>query len=201
MSIELLIQNAGYPLVFLFIAAESAGLPLPGETAVLIAAGLAGAGKGLNVWLVFLVAAAGAIVGDTAGYWIGRRGGGSLLHWFAAKGWIKKDHFDKAEIFFARHGGKTVFFGRWVSYLRIATAIFAGVSRMNYPKFLIYNIAGGITWAAIVSFVGFKFGRHWTFIDNLIDEIGWGVLIAAAVIATTSYFVHKKIFRRKSKQT
>jgi len=187
MSLEVLIQTVGYPLVFLFIMGESAGVPMPGETTVLIAAGAAGAGKGFNVWLVFVSAAAGAIVGDTIGYWIGRRGGRRLLDRLSGRFWLKKDHIEKAERFFARHGGKAVFFGRGVSYLRVLTALMAGVSRMYYPRFLFYNALGGITWAAVVSYIGYKFGRHLPLVEKIIGEIGWGLLIAAIGIAAVYY--------------
>ncbi len=191
MSLEALIQTVGYPLVFLFIMGESAGVPMPGETTVLIAAGAAGAGKGFNIWLVFAFASAGAIVGDTIGYWIGRRGGRALLERLSGKLWFKKDHIEKAEKFFARHGGKAVFFGRGVSYLRVLTALMAGVSRMHYPRFLFYNAMGGITWAAVVSFIGYKFGQHLPLIEKIIREIGWGLLIAAVCIAVIYYLAVK----------
>jgi membrane protein DedA with SNARE-associated domain len=192
MSFEALILSVGYPLVFLFIMGESAGVPLPGETTVLIASGAAGAGKGFNIWLVFLFASAGAIVGDTIGYWIGRRGGRALLGRLSGKLWFKKDHIEKAEKFFAKHGGKAVFFGRSVSYLRVLTALMAGVSQMNYPRFLFYNALGGIAWAAVVSFVGFKFGRHLDVVESVIREIGWGVLIGIACICL-GYFAAVKL--------
>jgi membrane protein DedA with SNARE-associated domain len=187
MSLEVLIQTVGYPLVFLFIMGESAGVPMPGETTVLIAAGAAGSGKGFTIWLVFVFAAAGAIVGDTIGYWIGRRGGRALLGRLSGRLWFKQDHIEKAERFFARHGGKAVFFGRGVSYLRVLTALMAGVSRMYYPRFLFYNAMGGITWAAVVSFVGYKFGQNLPLVEKIIGEIGWGLLIAAVCIAAVYY--------------
>lgn len=191
MPFEALIQTVGYPLVFLLIMGESAGVPLPGETAVLVAAGAAGAGKGFNVWLVFAFAAAGAIAGGIIGYWIGRRGGRALLERFSRRRWFKKDHIEKVEKFFARHGGKAVFFGRSVSYVRMLTALMAGVSRMYFPRFLFYNAIGSITWAAVVSFVGYKFGRHLPFVEKVIDEIGWGVLIAVLCIAAVYYASRK----------
>src|SRR5664279_4077408 len=101
MSLETIILSVGYPLVFFFILGESTGIPMPGETTVLIAAGAAGAGKSFNIWLVFLCASAGAIVGDTIGYWIGRRGGRDLLLRLAGNRWFKKGHIDTAEKFFS----------------------------------------------------------------------------------------------------
>jgi membrane protein DedA with SNARE-associated domain len=191
MSLEALIQTVGYPLVFLFIMGESAGVPMPGETTVLIAAGAAGAGKGFNIWLVFTFAAAGAIVGDTIGYWIGRRGGRALFARLSGKLWFKKEHIEKAERFFAKHGGKAVFLGRGVSYLRVLTALMAGVSRMHYPRFLFYNALGGITWAAVVSFVGYKFGQNLPLVEKVIREIGWVVLVAVVCVAA-GYFAAVK---------
>jgi len=191
MSLKVLIHSIGYPLVFLLIMGESAGVPLPGETAVLVAAGAAGAGKGFSVWLVFLVAAAGAIVGGIIGYWIGRCGGRVLLERLSGRLWFKKEHIEKVEIFFTKHGGKAVFFGRSVSYLRVLTALMAGVSRMRFPRFLFYNAIGSIAWAAAVSFVGYKFGRHLPFVKDIIDEIGWGVLIALVCLVAV-YFASRK---------
>jgi membrane protein DedA with SNARE-associated domain len=192
MHLELLLQTVGYPLVFLLIMGESAGVPMPGETTVLIAAAAAGAGKGFNIWLVFLFASAGAIVGDTIGYWIGRRGGRALLERVAGKLWFKRDHIEKAEKFFARHGGKAVFFGRSVSYLRVLTALMAGVSRMHYPRFLFYNALGGIVWAGIVSFLGFKFGQHLPYIEKIIHEFGMGLLVCIAAVVLLWYIARKK---------
>ena len=192
MPLESILLTVGYPLVFLLVMAESAGVPLPGETAILIASGAAGAGKGFNAWLVFGCAAAGAIVGDTIGYWIGRRGGRALLTRLAGKLWFKQGHIEKTEKFFSRHGGKAVFFGRSVSYLRVFTALMAGVSRMHYPKFLFYNALGGIVWAGAVSFIGYKFGRHLDIVEKIIREIGWG-LLAAVVLLAALYLLARKL--------
>ena len=193
MSIETLINHIGYPLVFLFIAAEYSGLPLPGETAVLIAAATAGAGKGFNIWFIFLFASFGAIVGNSVGYQIGRRGGRLLFQRLSGWLWFKEAHIRKAELFFARHGGITVFIGRWISYLRILTGIMAGVSRMNYPKFFLCNVLSGILWAGVVSYLGFKFGKHIAVIEQTIEEIGLGIFVIA-LAAVTLYFLATKLF-------
>jgi membrane protein DedA with SNARE-associated domain len=192
MSLETLILSVGYPLVFFFIMGESAGIPMPGETTVLIAAGAAGAGKGFNIWLVFLCASAGAIVGDTMGYWIGRRGGRKVFEKLIAKRWLKREHVEKGEKFFAKHGGKAVFFGRSVSYLRVLTALMAGVSHMHYPRFLFYNALGGIVWAAVVSYIGFKFGQNLDLVEKGIRQFGRGLLVAAVVVLIL-YFIARKL--------
>jgi membrane protein DedA with SNARE-associated domain len=191
MALESILLSVGYPMVFLLIMGESAGVPLPGETAVLIAGGAAGAGKGFNIWLVFTCAAAGAIVGDTIGYWIGRKGGRALLTKLSGKLWFKPDHIEKAERFFARHGGKAVFFGRSVSYLRVFTALMAGVSHMYYPRFLLYNALGGIVWAGLVSFLGYKFGQHLDVVERIIKDIGWGLGVAIVIVIAVAVCAKK----------
>jgi membrane protein DedA with SNARE-associated domain len=191
MSLETIILSVGYPLVFLVIMGESMGVPMPGETAVLIAAGAAGAGQSFNIWLVFLFASAGAIVGDTIGYWIGRRGGRNLLLRLGKKRWVKEEHLEKAETFFEKHGGKAVFFGRSVSYLRVLTALMAGVSHMHYPRFLFYNALGGLVWAGVVSFVGYKFGQHLDLVEKVIKDFGRGLLIAVLLLALLYYITHR----------
>jgi membrane protein DedA with SNARE-associated domain len=191
MSLETIIFSVGYPLVFFLIMGESMGVPMPGETAVLIAAGAAGAGKSFNIWFVFLFAAAGAIVGDTIGYWIGRSGGRNILLRLGKKRWVKKEHLEKAEKFFARHGGKAVFFGRSVSYLRVLTALMAGVSHMHYPRFLFYNASGGLVWAGVVSFVGYKFGQHLDLVEKGIKYFGRGLLVVVILLGILYYVAGK----------
>jgi membrane protein DedA with SNARE-associated domain len=197
MSIEALIHHIGYPLVFLFIAAEYAGLPLPGETALLIAAGAAGAGRGFHIGIVFLFASLGAIAGDSIGYFIGRRGGRPLFERLSGKLWFKEEHIRKAELFFERHGGLAVFFGRWIAYLRLLTALMAGVSRMNYPKFLLANVLSGVLWAGVICWLGFKFGRHLALIEQAIEIIGFAILAAALVATAVWFLVFRVILHRE----
>jgi membrane protein DedA with SNARE-associated domain len=190
MEIAEIIKAVGYPAVFLLIMGECMGVPLPGETALLIAAAAAGTGKAFNIWRVVIAAAAGAILGDTIGYWIGRKGGRAFLTKYADRFFIKKSHIEKAEKFFSRHGGKAVFFGRSVSYLRVFTAIFSGISNMYYPKFLFFNAAGGIVWAALVGYAGFTFGKHLDILEMWLRQIGWG-LAGMAAMAIAIYMIRK----------
>ena len=143
MSIHHLIVTYGYLAVFLLVAVESFGVPLPGETAVIVAATYAGATHNLSVWVIFLLAALGAVLGDTGGYWIGNKGGYRLL-----RRWGHYVRFDEpklkvARYLFERHGGKVVFFGRFVSILRTYAAFLAGTARMRYGRFLTWNASGG----------------------------------------------------------
>jgi membrane protein DedA with SNARE-associated domain len=135
-------------------------------------------------------------VGDTLGYWIGRRGGRALVLRLTGKLRIKTEHLEKAERFFDRHGGKAVFFGRSVSYLRVLTALLAGVSRMRYARFLVFNALGGIAWAAVFGCAGFYFGKNLGFLEERIHEIAWGLLLIGGLGALL-YFLLKKSDQRK----
>ncbi len=197
-TVEHVVQTIGYPAVFLFVTGECMGIPLPGETGLLIAAAAAGSGKIFNIYWVIIVAASGAIIGDTLGYWIGRKGGRRVVLKLMRRFGIKEGHLEKAERFFARHGGKAVFFGRSVSYLRVLTALIAGVSHMHYPKFLLFNAMGGITWAVVFGCAAFYFGKNLHYLETIIREVAWGVLIVAAIGAVIYFFRFK---RKKMKIT
>jgi membrane protein DedA with SNARE-associated domain len=196
MHLEALIETIGYPAVFFLVMGECMGVPMPGETALLIAAAAAGTGKMFSIGWVILAASGGAIVGDTLGYWIGRRGGRALVLRLTGKLRIQTEHLEKAERFFDRHGGKAVFFGRSVSYLRVLTALLAGVSRMRYARFLVFNALGGIAWAAVFGCAGFYFGKNLGFLEERIHEIAWGLLLIGGIGALL-YFLLKKSDQRK----
>ena len=153
------VTQHGLPLLFAVVMIESFGVPLPGETA-LIAFGVLAAEGHYSIASVIAVAAAGAIVGDNLGYWlIGRVGGRALFqrwHWLNQ---YSDRVLPRAEALMARHGGKTVFFGRFVSILRYTVAWVAGLSRMNWWRFLFWNAAGGIVWATAVGLTAYYGGR------------------------------------------
>ena len=191
MNLEAIITGAGYPAIFLLVMADCMGIPMPGETARLIAAGAAGTGTAFNIWGVIAAATAGAIVGDTIGYWIGRRGGRPLLQGIMKRFGIRQAHLEKAETFFARHGAPAVFFGRSFSYLRVLTALLAGVSRMRYPQFLFFNILGGIVWACVVGFAGYTCGKNLGALEIWIRETGWALLALLLIYAAVWYLLRR----------
>jgi membrane-associated protein len=142
--------NVGYAAVFALIAVETMGVPVPAETALIAAALLANHGE-MDIGTLIVLASAAAILGDNVGFAIGRRYGrrlflfrGPLLH-------HRSKLLEHGEPFFAKHGPKAVFLGRWVSGLRIASAWLAGMNRMPWPTFLFWNALGGIAWATSVS--------------------------------------------------
>jgi membrane-associated protein len=138
--------NVGYAAVFALIAVETMGIPVPGETALIAGALLAHEGQ-MDIVPLCLLASAAAIIGDNIGFTIGRKGGRRL---FARPGPFHEHRLrilEYGEPFFARHGAKAVFLGRWVTGLRIASAWLAGMNRMAWPTFLFWNALGGIVWA------------------------------------------------------
>ena len=172
------VTSHGLPLLFAVVMLESFGIPLPGETA-LIAFGVLAAQGRYPIEVVTGVAALAAIVGDNLGYWlIGRWGGRNLFRRWA---WLSR-YADRvlptAERVLGRHGGKTVFFGRFVAVLRYTVAWVAGLARMPWWRFLFWNAAGGIAWATTVGLVSYYLGK------KAADAIAtYGLFAAAAIVA------------------
>ncbi len=186
------LQNAldtlGYPAVTLFIMIESAGIPFPGETMLLLASFYSAIDHQLKLPIIIACAAFGAIAGDNIGYFVGHTGGRAFVERFGRYLFLKPKHLDRAEKFFARHGDKTVFFGRFIAVLRAWAAFLAGVNHMNWRSFLIYNAAGGILWAIIYGTIGYVAGRifhdNFTQVEHIARTISWigaGVIVATVI--------------------
>jgi membrane protein DedA with SNARE-associated domain len=173
----------GLPLLFGVVMLESFGIPLPGET-VLIAFGVLASQGHYSIVEVIAVAAAGAIVGDNLGYWlIGRLGGRRLFESWGPLRRYSERVLPTTERLMAKHGGKTVFFGRFITVLRFTAAWVAGIGRMRWGKFLFWNAAGGICWATLVGLVAYYAGGA---AADAIERYG---LYAAAVIAVVLLIV------------
>ena len=135
-----------YLILFALVAAESAGVPIPGEAALITAGILSGTGR-LELPYVIAVAAAAAIVGDNIGYVLGRKGARRLL----ARGPKREQLLERGEAFFHRYGGKAIFFGRWVTGVRVVIAWSAGTSDYPWGRFFLWNAAGAICWSASIA--------------------------------------------------
>ena len=188
-----LIASYGYWALFILVGAESVGVPLPGETALIVAGTYAGTTHHLNPWLIFAVASAAAIIGDNIGFWIGDKGGYRLARRYGHKVRLDERKLKTARYLFDRHGVPVVFFGRFVSVLRTYAAFLAGTSRMPWRKFLPANAAGGIVWAAIYTTVSYLAG-NW--LQRASGSIDW-ILGGAAVIGiiTVSLLVRRQAGR------
>jgi membrane protein DedA with SNARE-associated domain len=169
--------NHGLPLLFVVVMLESFGIPLPGETA-LIAFGILASQGHYSIYWVIAVAALAAIVGDNLGYWvIGRWGGRTLFErWGPLRRYAEKT-LPATERVMARHGGKVVFFGRFITVLRYTAAWVAGLAKMEWWRFLFWNALGGICWATSIAL-----GTY--FIGHAFEEIiGVGGIVAAGVVS------------------
>jgi membrane protein DedA with SNARE-associated domain len=153
-----LLATYGYWAVFILVAIESMGVPVPGESTLLLASVYAGTTHRLSVILVIAVAASGAVAGDNLGYLAGRKGGYRLLRATARHLRLKEDRLKLGQYLFGRHGGKVVFFGRFMPVLRMWAGFLAGVHRMPWRRFLAFNAAGGIAWATLMGSLAYAFG-------------------------------------------
>ena len=188
---HLLVQY-GLVLLFLVVAIESAGVPLPGETALITAAVLASQHRYSLVWVI-VVAAAAAIFGDNVGYWLGRLGGRRLLErWRFTRRYAERV-LPPAERFFRRHGGKTVFFGRFVAVLRVTAAWLAGITRMHWWQFAAWNAAGGIVWATAVGLLAFWAGKA---VADAVSRYGTYAIVGAIVLGGLGFLALRVVHRR-----
>ena len=179
MNVSHLIAANGYWALFVLVAAESLGVPLPGETALIIAGTYAGTSHHLNPWLIWVVASSAAVIGDNIGYWIGDKGGYPLARRYGPKVRLDERKLKIARYLFDRHGAKVVFFGRFVSVLRTYAAFLAGTSKMRWRMFLPANAAGGIVWAGVYTLASYLAGAA---LQRASSTITW-VVAGAAIIA------------------
>jgi membrane protein DedA with SNARE-associated domain len=173
-----------YLVSFGFVFAESAifaGFLIPGETALLAAGVLAGLGH-VNVVAVAACAAAGALLGDSVGYEVGRHFGPRLRSTRLGRR-VKAAHWDRAEAFMRRYGGRSVFLGRWAAFGRALIPALAGVTRMRYPTFVLWNALGGLTWAVTVVALGFFAGGSWHRVEQVFGRAVGLVLLTVVVVA------------------
>jgi membrane protein DedA with SNARE-associated domain len=179
-QIQELARNYGYWAVFAGIAIENTGIPIPGETITIVGGFLAGSGE-LKYWLVLVTAIAGAVMGDNCGYWLGRIGGWNLLLKLSRFFRVPDEEVFKAKTKFAENAAQAVFFGRFITLLRIFAGPIAGIVEMPYPKFLFYNFMGATIWGCIIVTLSYFVGRIIP-LEQLISIIAQFGLIALLVV-------------------
>jgi membrane protein DedA with SNARE-associated domain len=186
-----LVDHYGLVALFVIVMLESGGVPLPGETA-LIAAGVFASRGRLDITAVIAVAALAAIIGDNLGYWIGRTGGRRLLDRWGRVTRVSERALPWAESFFERHGPKTIFIARFFSILRVTAAWMAGVSRMHWWTFFLWNAAGGICWALLVGLISYFAGHAAADAISHYGLIGGVVIVGLAAAAFVGFHFWRK---------
>ncbi|MEY2516693.1 MAG: hypothetical protein QOJ89_4051 [bacterium] len=186
-------RRLGYLILFALVGVESAGVPVPGETALVTGGVLAHRGQ-FSIELIIVVAAAAAIIGDNLGYLIGRTGGRRLLE---RPGFLEQHRraiLIRGEPFFAKHGAQAVFLGRWVAGLRIAASWLAGINKMPWPVFVFWNALGGIAWAASVGLLAYYLGPTAERVFKTVGIVG----VSAAAVMIAAFVVWRRFDRRRT---
>lgn len=188
----LILQNYGhyaYVILFLVILLET-GLVitpfLPGDSLIFIAGSFAATGA-LNIMLLFFILAFAAIAGDTMNYWIGNFFGEKV---FSKSVLFRKDYLEKTKTFYRKHGGKTIILARFIPIIRTFAPFVAGVGKMNYIRFLSFNVVGGIIWVALFAFGGYFFGTI-PFVQDNLGWLVWAIILTSLVPAIYEYIAHK----------
>jgi len=182
-----------YLILFLIIFCET-GLVftpfLPGDS-LLFAAGAIAALGSLNPMLLFFLLAVAAILGDTANYWIGEFIGEKLFDSKKLK-FLKREHLDKTHQFYEKHGGKTIIIARFVPIIRTFAPFVAGIGSMTYPKFLSYNIIGGILWVGLFTFGGYYFGNL-PFVKSNFSIVIIAIIIISVLPGVFEFLRNRKV--------
>jgi len=193
-------HNYGYWAIFLGILMENLGIPLPGETITLVGGFLAGSHE-LSYWLVLADAMAGAAIGGTCGYWIGRLGGWSLLVRISSLFRISENRLILIKDKFSKNAAKAVFFGRFFALLRIFASPLAGIAEMPFRQFFLFNLAGSAAWASVMVTLAFFAGR----IVSLEQLVAWvsqfaiaSLLILVAVIVLPLWLESRQVKKKES---
>jgi membrane-associated protein len=186
----------GYWAVVIALLLENAGIPVPGETTLLFASFLAWSEHHLRLPYIILFGIVACTVGDNLGYWIGYRGGRPLLERYRALFRISPAAIQRGEQLFDRYGAVTVFFARFVFGMRIIAGPLAGVLRMEWRKFLLFNFLGATVWVTIISVVGFVFGRQW---DRMVEMMGRANAIVGAIAVIAVVWAVRRYFGSRPK--
>ena len=192
-SLELLQQYMlmyGYPAVFFGVMLENAGLPIPGETILLIAGYFASQGQ-FHVGLVMLVAAAGAVIGDNIGFAVGHHFGRNFLLRFGRYVLLTPKRLEHMENYFSSHGNKTILVARFITGLRVFAALLAGASKMRWRIFLVYNMAGAVLWSIVITSLGYLFGQSLPLLVKWVGRSGTILLIAVVVIGVVIWRIQR----------
>ena len=182
----------GYWTLAITLLLENAGVPLPGETMLLFASFLAFRHQQLNLGVIVLVGTLACTLGDNLGYWIGYHGGRPLLHRYQKVFRVSDGKIARGEKMFERFGPATVFFARFVFGMRVIAGPLAGVLRMQWRRFVLFNFLGATLWVTVISSVGYLFGQHWHRLLRIVGRANLVVFMLAAAIVAYAWWHYRK---------
>jgi membrane-associated protein len=191
-TLRALIADYGYWAVALALLCENAGLPIPGETTLLLASFLAYSEKNLHLGWIIVVATLASTFGDNLGYMIGSRGGRPLLDRYQRFFRVPQRVIERGERLFARYGSVTIFFARFVFGMRVIAGPLAGVLRMPWRAFAIFNLLGAAVWVTVIASAGYLFGRHWALLIHGLKRFNLGVLVLAVAVILVIWWKRRR---------
>ena len=180
----------GYWAVFFGVMLENAGVPVPGETILLIAGYFAARGH-FHLALVMLIAATGAVIGDNIGFAIGHHYGRGLLLRFGRFFFLTPKRLAHMENYFTRYGNKTILVARFITGLRVFAALLAGASKMPWRVFFVYNVAGAILWSIVITTLGYLFGQSLPLLVKWVGRSGTVLLVVAVIVGVIVWHLRR----------
>ncbi len=182
----------GYALLFGIVFAETGllvGFFLPGDSLLFTVGVVAGAG-GLNIVAINIALMAAAIIGDTVGYLLGRRTGGAIFSRKDSR-FFHHDHLVRTQKFYEKHGGKTIIYARFIPIIRTFAPFVAGVAKMDYPRFVSFNVFGGIGWVFLMTMLGYLLGEQ-PFVRRYFDKVIIGIIVVSVLPVLWEAWKHRK---------
>jgi len=180
--VRVFVADYGYWAVAVMLLCENAGLPVPGETTLLVASFFAYSEHKLHLGWIIVVATCAATLGDNLGFAIGLYGGRPLLDRYQNFFRVRQSALARGEALFARYGAFTIFFARFVFGMRVIAGPLAGVLRMRWRAFVIYNFLGAVVWVSFIASAGYLFGHHWRLLVRALTRFNFAVVVAAAAV-------------------
>lgn len=188
------VDQYGYIILFFGVMLENASLPVPGETILIIASFYSHAYEGqvhLHLGYVIGLATIGCILGDNISFYLGRRLGRPFIHRYGKFFFITEHRLNQVELFFQRHGDKTIFLQRWVTGVRVIGALVAGTTRMPWSRFLLFNCLGAVTWVVTISVLAYLFAVNLPGLLKILGRSGWMLLALALILVVVFYLKHR----------
>ena len=182
----------GYWTLIVILLLENAGIPVPGETALLFVSFLAWSERELQLGYIILVGIAACTLGDNLGYAIGYRGGRQLLDRYQRFFHIRERTIARGERLFERYGSVTIFFARFVFGMRIIAGPLAGVLRMPWKKFFLFNFLGASVWVSVISLAGYFFGSQWDRLIHWMKRFNIAIAVVAVLVLALAWWRRRK---------